>query len=223
MRSSFLFLTLSISLLLSAQSQQGKLSIYTEEHKGRMLASGEKYTDVKDWAAHEQLPINSVIKVENLDNGSSIKLTVKDRGPFKIGHIVQVPSEVAEQIGAKEGDVVELELVKASSEPIDIDHQSLVRSFDRTFTPNNEVIKQNSSSQDNGKITWQLASFSSKSNAERFLDEHKINFRQELFIDNPSESLYKVCVGRFQDREEANNAKSKFKDEYKSAFIYRLP
>lgn len=223
MRSCFLFLTLSISLLLSAQSQQGKLSIYTDEHKGRILASGEKYTDVKDWAAHEQLPINSVIKVENLDNGSSIKLTVKDRGPFKIGHIVQIPQQVAEQIGAKEGDVVELQLVKSSSEPIDIDHQSLVRSFDKAYSPNNEIIQQKSSDKSNAKLSWQLASFSSKANARKFMNEHKNNFQLELFIDNPSESLYKVCVGRFQDREEANNAKSKFKDEYGSAFIYRLP
>ena len=223
MRSYFLFLTLSISLLLSAQSQQGKLSIYTDEHKGRTLASGDKYSNVKDWAAHEQLPINSVIKLKNLDNGSSIELSIKDRGPFKIGHIVQVPSEVAQQIGVKEGDLVELELVRTSPEQIDIDYQSLVSSFDRTYTANNEVIQQSTKDQDNGKITWQLASFSNKVNAERFVKDHERNFRQELFIVNPSESLYKVCVGRFQDREEANIAKSKFKDEYKSAFIYRLP
>ncbi len=223
MRSYFLFLTLCISLLLSAQSQQGKLSIYTDEHEGRTLASGDEYSNVKDWAAHEHLPINSLIKLKNLDNGSSIELSIKDRGPYKIGHIVQVPPEVAQQIGVKEGDLVELELVRVNSEPFDIDFKHLVHSFDNAYSPNNKIIQQKRSDQSNGKLSWQLASFSSEANARKFIDEHEANFRLELFIVNPSTSLYKVCVGRFQNRKAANKARSKFKDEYESAFIYRSP
>ena len=223
MRFCFLFLTFSISLIVHAQRQQGKLSVYTDQHKGRILASGDKYSNVKNWAAHEHLPVNSVIILKNLDNGSSIELSVKDRGPFKVGHIVQVPSDVAQQIGVKEGDLVELELVKVSSEPPDIDFRNLVHSFDKAYSPNNEIIQQKTSDQSNGKLSWQLASFSNKENANNFINEHESNFRLELFIVNPSTSLYKVCVGRFQNRKEANKARSKFKDQYESAFIYRSP
>ena len=222
MKLQFLFIFFSFSFLVSAQSQEGKVSIYAEEHKDRMLASGDEYSETENWAAHEQLPINSLVEIKNLKNDQSVEVTIKDRGPFKIGYITQVPSQVAQQLGVQNGDLVKLRLIQSNDRNQEIDYKELVASFNKKYQPKNEVIQKISSSSE-GKITWQLASFSNADNAKKFINKHQKNFNANLFVLNPSESLYKVCAGRFEDRETANQAKTKFKKEYQSAFIYNLP
>ena len=222
MKKLFLFFFFSFSFLVSAQSQEGKVSVYSNEHKGRMLASGDEFSEIENWAAHEQIPINSLIEIENPKNGQSLEVTIKDRGPFKIGYITQVPSQVAQQLGVQNGDLVKLKLIQSSERNQAIDYKKLVTSFDKKYQPKNEVIQEKSSSSE-GKITWQLASFSNADNAKKFINKHQENFSAKLFVLNPSESLYKVCVGKFKNRKKANQAKTKFKEQYQSAFIYNLP
>ena len=222
MKKLFLFFFYSFSFLISAQSQEGKVSIYSEEHKGRMLASGDKFLETGNWAAHVQIPINSLVEIKNPKNGQSIKVTIKDRGPFKIGYITQVPIQVAQQLDVKNGDLVKLKLIQSSDSNQKIDYKKMISSFDKVYQPMNKVIEKRASSSER-KITWQLASFSNADNAKKFIDRHQKNFSEKLFVLNPSTSLYKVCIGKFKDREKANQAKSKFKEEYQSAFIYNLP
>ena len=221
MKKLFLFFFFSFSFLVSAQSQEGKVSIYSEDYKGRMLASGDEFLETENWAAHEQLPINSLVEIKNIKTDQSVEVTIKDRGPFKIGYITQVPSQVAQQLGVQNGDLVKLRLIQSSDRNQEIDYKELVASFNKKYQPKNEVIQKISSSE--GKITWQLASFSNSKNAEKFIDRHQKNFSEKLFVLNPSESLYKVCVGKFKERKKANQVKTKFKKEYQSAFIYNLP
>ena len=220
MKLQFLFIFFSFSFLVSAQSQEGKVSIYAKEHKGRILASGDKFSETENWAAHEHLPINSLVEIKNLKNDQSVEVIIKDRGPFKIGYITQIPTQVAQQLGVQNGDLVKLRLIQPSDKNQAIDYKKLISSFDKMYQSKNEVIQKVSSE---GKITWQLASFSNADNAKKFLNKHQKNFSANLFVLNPSESLYKVCVGKFKNREKANQAKTKFKEEYQSAFIYNLP
>ena len=222
MKLQFLLILLSFTFLTNAQSQEGKLSIYSDEHKGRMLASGEEFSKTENWAAHEQIPINSIVKIKNLKNGQSVEVKIKDRGPFKIGYITQVPAEVARELGVKNGDLIKLKLIQSSEENQKIDYKKMVSSFDKKYEPKNKVIEKKSSSS-KGKITWQLASFSNPNNAKKFITRHQENFDLELFVLNPSRSLFKVCVGKFKNREKANQAKTNFNKEYQSAFIYNLP
>ena len=39
-------------------------------------------------AAHKTLPLNSIVRVTNLDNGKSVKLKINDRGPYIKGRIL---------------------------------------------------------------------------------------------------------------------------------------
>ena len=222
MKNLFLLFFIGFSFLISAQSQKGKVSIYSEEHTGRMLASGDQFSETKNWAAHEQLPINSLIEIENIENGQSVEVTIKDRGPFKIGYITQVPSQVAQQLGVQNGDLVKLKLVRSSERNQEIDYKKLVSSFDNGYQPKNELIQKKSSSSEM-KVTWQLASFSNPDNAKKFIKTHEKNFSENLFVLNPSESLYKVCIGKYKDRNKAEEAKADFKKQYQSAFIFNLP
>lgn len=222
MKKLFLSLIFGFSFLISAQSQQGKISIYSDEHQGRMLASGDKFSETEKWAAHEQLPINSLVEIENLKSGQSVEVRIKDRGPFKIGYITQVPVQVAQQLGIQNGDLIKLRLIQSSDRNREIDYSELLSSFNKKYQPKNELIQKITSSSE-GKITWQLASFSNSDNAMKFIDRHQKNFSEKMFVLNPSKSLYKVCVGKFKNRKKANQTKAKFKDQYQSAFIFNLP
>ena len=62
-------------------------------------ASGERANPNGFHAAHRSLPFGTVILVENLRNGRSVKVRVNDRGPFVRGRIVDVSKAAAARLG----------------------------------------------------------------------------------------------------------------------------
>ena len=222
MKGLFALIFFSFSLLISGQSQQGKIGVYTEEHQERVLASGEKFSEVRNWAAHQQLPINSIIRLKNIKNGKSVRLTVKDRGPYKIGYIAKIPLQIAEELAIQNGELVKLDLIQSGNENHTVDYKEMIASFESNYNAQNEVLEIRPDSSD-AKFTLQVASFTSPENAKKFVSRHQKEFRKELFVLNPSTSIYKVCAGKFQNRFKADKAKSKFKKQYQSAFLYNLP
>ena len=222
MKGLFLFIFFISSLMISAQSQQGKVSIYSKELQDRVLASGDRFLGVENWAAHERLPINSRVELKNPENGKSVRLTIKDRGPFKIGYITQIPFQVAQQLNVQNGDTVKLRLIQSGNKNHTIDYRELVSSFDKTYQSQNDALEIRSSLSE-GKFTLQVASFTNPKNAKKFVKRHQQEVSENLFILNPSTSVYKICAGRFKFREDADKAKSKFKKKYQSAFVYNLP
>ncbi|MCH7228336.1 septal ring lytic transglycosylase RlpA family protein [Haloferula sp. A504] len=62
-------------------------------------AIGEKVMPWHKIAAHKTLPLPSVVKVTNLENGKSVKCRVNDRGPFIAGRIIDLSPRAAKKIG----------------------------------------------------------------------------------------------------------------------------
>ena len=50
-------------------------------------------------AAHRTLPMPSIVRVTNLENGKSVLVRVNDRGPFAKGRIIDVSERAAELLG----------------------------------------------------------------------------------------------------------------------------
>jgi len=50
-------------------------------------------------AAHRTLPLPSVVRVTNLENGRSLKVLVNDRGPFAHGRIIDLSRRAAQLLG----------------------------------------------------------------------------------------------------------------------------
>ena len=71
-------------------TQTGVASWYGHPFHGRRTASGEVYDMDELTAAHQTLPFGTVIDVDNLDNGRSVRLRVTDRGPFAKNRILDV-------------------------------------------------------------------------------------------------------------------------------------
>jgi rare lipoprotein A len=50
-------------------------------------------------AAHKSLPIPSMVKVTNLDNGKHVVLRINDRGPFHDNRVIDLSYAAAKQLG----------------------------------------------------------------------------------------------------------------------------
>jgi rare lipoprotein A len=85
-------------------SETGIASFYGGERSGtnfhgKLTANGELYDMNSLTAAHTTLPMPSLVRVTNMDNGRSIVLRVNDRGPFARGRIIDVSRRAAQLLG----------------------------------------------------------------------------------------------------------------------------
>lgn len=79
--------------------ETGIASWYGPGFHGRQTANGERYDQYDLTAAHPTLPMPSLVRVTNLENGRRIDLRINDRGPFKNGRILDVSKRGAELLG----------------------------------------------------------------------------------------------------------------------------
>jgi rare lipoprotein A len=82
----------------SAKAQSGIASVYSTE-SGSHTASGQRLNPGALTAAHRTLPFGSRVRVTNRANGSSIVVTINDRGPFVRGRIIDITPAAARSIG----------------------------------------------------------------------------------------------------------------------------
>jgi rare lipoprotein A len=76
--------------------QVGLASWYDQ---GKVTASGERFDAGKLTAAHRTLPLDTKVKVTNLENGKSVEVKVNDRGPYIPGRVLDLSSEAAKVLG----------------------------------------------------------------------------------------------------------------------------
>jgi len=65
---------------------RGFTSWYGPNFHGKLTANGEVYDQYGLTAAHRTLPLNTIVRVTNLDNGKKLILRINDRGPFVDEH-----------------------------------------------------------------------------------------------------------------------------------------
>lgn len=79
--------------------EEGVISYYSKELKGRRTASGEKFDPSDYTAAHRTLPFQTKIRVTLIETGKSVEVRVNDRGPFKHSRILDVSHAAAKELG----------------------------------------------------------------------------------------------------------------------------
>ncbi len=78
--------------------EEGQASWYGPGFHGRMTANGEQFDTGDMTAAHRTLPLPSVVRVTNLENGKTVFVRVNDRGPFKRNRIIDVSKSAAQAL-----------------------------------------------------------------------------------------------------------------------------
>jgi rare lipoprotein A len=79
--------------------ETGIASWYGPTFHGKMTANGETFDQNAVSAAHKTLPMPSMVRVTNLENGRSLVVRVNDRGPFVHGRIIDLSRRSAQLLG----------------------------------------------------------------------------------------------------------------------------
>ncbi len=80
-------------------NQTGIASWYGPGFHTKATANGEDYNENELTAAHQTLPMPSLVRVTNLENGRSIVVRINDRGPFVPGRIIDMSRRGAQLLG----------------------------------------------------------------------------------------------------------------------------
>jgi rare lipoprotein A len=78
----------------------GIASWYGLQHQGRKMANGKRFDLRKMTAASWYVPLGTVIRVVNLENGRAVTVTVTDRGPnFRLHRVLDLSEAAAGRLG----------------------------------------------------------------------------------------------------------------------------
>jgi rare lipoprotein A len=194
--------------------ETGVASWYGDDFNGKRTSSGEIYDMDKLTAAHQTLPFNTILVVENLENNKKVMVRVNDRGPFLKNRIIDLSRKAAKLIGIYDVGTtnVRLRIVKmpknasidqlqTSNPPApvlqeEIKTPPMVPQSSRP-APKNLIIQK--------KYVAQAGAFSSQRNAERTLDEIKkaIPSFSSIFRVEYKDGFYKIVSVEFESLDEA--------------------
>ncbi len=94
----------------AAIEQCGVASWYGPGFNGRTTASGETFNQNLLTAAHPTLPFGTVVLVERVDGGGSVRVRINDRGPYAGGRIIDLSRAAAERIDMVDQGVTRVQL-----------------------------------------------------------------------------------------------------------------
>ena len=80
-------------------AETGIASWYGPQFHGNRTANGEPFDMNAITAAHRTLPLPSMVRVTNLENGRALNVRVNDRGPFSRGRIIDLSRRSAQLLG----------------------------------------------------------------------------------------------------------------------------
>ena len=100
--------------------QVGVASWYGPNFHGKETANGEIYDSSEMTAAHRTLPLPSIAKVTNLNNGKSVIVRINDRGPFAKDRVIDLSEKVAETLEFKDKGTadVKVELLREETDQL---------------------------------------------------------------------------------------------------------
>lgn len=232
-------------------TQKGLASFYANEFEGRTTASGERYNHKKATCAHMSIPFGALVKITNLDNNSTAIVRVNDRGPFVPDRIIDVSQSVAERLGMiKSGQAnVSIEVVDNNGYSIKTETTQQLQKTESK--PNSEQIKNTNETvlekkteaivdakrkdtelftlkvenKEMNGLSIQIGSYKELVNVLRIAADIKNTTKKETIVQVASvngEKIYRLMVGFYSNRKEAELAKTKISTMYKDCFIVEL-
>jgi len=100
----------------ASYNETGLASWYGPGFHGSSTANGEKFNTHDLTAAHPTLPMPSLVRVTNLENGKTLVVRINDRGPFARGRIIDLSKESAQRLGVKGLSKVRVQYLPEESE-----------------------------------------------------------------------------------------------------------
>lgn len=178
---------------------EGRASWYGPNFHGKITANGEIFDMNELTAAHRTLPFNTMVRVDNLDNGRTIIVRINDRGPYVDNRIIDLSRKAAADLGMINSGTASVRL-------------SLIREGDRSVTA------QNSSSRES--FTIQIASFENRNEAEAKAESITGARVEEVLMNK--KSFYRVYYGIYYSVDEAKEAENTLKTNGINGFVKQI-
>jgi rare lipoprotein A len=83
---------------VSGFKQTGRASWYGKLFNGRRTANGERFNMHALTAAHKTLPLDSYVRVTNMENQKSVIVRINDRGPYVRGRVIDLSYAAAQEL-----------------------------------------------------------------------------------------------------------------------------
>lgn len=218
-------------------SEIGIASWYGPDFHSKKTANGEKYNMHSLTAAHRTLPLPSIVRVTNLENGRSLVVRVNDRGPYARNRIIDVSKKVAQLLGFMEKGTAKVKVEILEKESKNLKAALLGRGTvtEVTPAPTTQVVKSEigenvapvtaptvqrvSSSEENVKAVLpsgyyvQAGAFASYDAAKRLAARlETFGSAHVLRAIVGQKTFYRVRVGPYDYREEAVVSQSKIRN-----------
>jgi len=204
--------------------QDGIASWYGRDFHGKRTANGEIYDMHKLTAAHKTLPFNTLVEVENLDNGKRVTVRINDRGPFLKDRILDLSYEAAQKLECHEDGVapVALRIVKADTVTgMDTGNVTDTVTMNQQSEPPAKIEKPYISPVEVPQVKFylQAGAFSEKDNALKMLKNLKLILADVPFDSYFQNGMYKVISAPLSSRARAEELKKALLDIDIDAFI----
>ncbi|NJB68094.1 rare lipoprotein A [Desulfobaculum xiamenense] len=180
----------------------GLASWYGEPFHGRKTSNGETYNMYAMTCAHKILPMNTVVRVTNRNNGKSVVLRVNDRGPFVGTRIVDLSYAGAKQIG----------VLGPGTAPVTLEAVGMAGDSPRS-------VSQTMAS---ARYFIQIGSFRNRDNAERLVRELEgRGFAQSRIqqADIDGATFWRVQAGAVAGMDRARQTHARLERQYPGSFL----
>ena len=196
------------------QVMKGVSSWYGPNFHGKQTSNGERYNMHARTAAHKTWPMDTMVKVINLQNGKSTIVRINDRGPFVRGRIIDCSYRAGKEIGLDKMGIAKVSIQ--------------VVGFAGKIQSTEKIAK---STKDHTQTRIKLSNFGIQVGAFKRYEGAKIYKQKYLsqyfdyktvikkFTDEDGEPLYRVWVMGFGSEEEAIDFKNS--NSLYGAFVVR--
>lgn len=196
------------------QVMKGIASWYGPNFHGKLTSNGEVYDMHARTAAHKTWPMDTMVRVNNLQNGKSTIVRINDRGPFVRGRIIDCSYKAGKEIGLDK-----LGIAKVTVEVLGFTGK--VESSQRIAQAKNTHTETRVRLSNFG---IQVGAFRRKEGAESIKNRYKrlyANYNPIVkhFPDINGASLYRVWLMGFGSEQEARDFK--YNHNLSGAFIVR--
>ena len=216
----------------------GIASWYGPDFHAKKTSNGEIYNMYAMTAAHKTLPMNTVVRVDNLDNGRSTMVRINDRGPFVAGRIIDLSNKAAHEIDLVRKGTARVKVTvlgyngliddknapnvnsieqKPEVEKIEVVEDDVVATNINTnigmvsapITTSKSSSKESSKSSSGGKFSIQVGAFSLQAGASKTVDEYKAKFPSKKIEYVENGGIYRVYIRGFSSYDDGQNFKAK--------------
>jgi len=180
--------------------ETGVASWYGRDFHGKLTANGERYDMHALSAAHKTLPLPTLVRVTNLENGRSMVVRVNDRGPFVKSRVIDLSFAAAKALGYDEKGTTRVRvqaLDGSSSYPTASSRGPIAPPPPEPAPANIRVANQPPVP----GMYIQLGAFGQNSNANRLRSSLATDYpsvRVQPFWNN-QQRLYRVRIGPYSD------------------------